>query len=104
MKNIRQRKRSRQDTPKKKSTRELPRILATRTAQPAFLIKDILSLDKKEQIGTRRIVPGRYRRQKSESQMSEKKHWALPPIPILRSCDRDLADPDVFIDISEVGL
>jgi hypothetical protein len=87
MKNIRQKRRSRQNTPKKKPARELPRSSAARVAQPAFLIKDILALDKQEQIGTRRLVPGEPRRQKAEAERSEKSLWVLPPLPILKSCD-----------------
>ena len=83
MKNIRQKRRSRQNTPKKKPTKELPRSSTARVAQPAFLIKDILALNKQEQIGTRRLVPGEPRRQIE----SEKSPWELPPLPILKSCD-----------------
>ena len=61
--------------------------MTTHVAQPPFLIKDVLALDKKEQIGTRRLVPGELRRQKAEVEKSEKRRWALPPLPILQSCD-----------------
>jgi hypothetical protein len=87
MKNIRQKRRSRQNTPKKKPTKELPRSSTARVAQPAFLIKDILALNKQEQIGTRRLVPGEPRRQRAEAEKSEKSLWVLPPLPILKSCD-----------------
>jgi hypothetical protein len=83
MKNIRQKRRSRQNTPKKKTARDLPRPSAARVAQPVFLIKDILALDKQEQIGTRRLVPSEPRPQKAEAEKSEKSLWVLPPIPIL---------------------
>jgi len=65
----------------------LPRRSAARVAQPAFLIKDILALDKQEQIGTRRVVPSEHKRQKAEAEKSEKSLWALPPLPILKPCD-----------------
>jgi hypothetical protein len=87
MKNIRQKRRSRQNTPKKKPARELSRPSAARVAQPAFLIKDILALEKQEQIGTHRLAPGEPRRQKAEAEKSEKSLWVLPPLPILKSCD-----------------
>jgi hypothetical protein len=87
MKNIRQKRRSRQNTTKKKPTKELPRSSTARVAQPAFLIKNIRALNKQEQIGTRRLVPGEPRRQKAAADKSEKSPLELPPLPTFKSCD-----------------
>lgn len=85
MKNIRQKRRPQQDTPKKKTARELGPS-PSRVAQPAFLIKDILSREKQEQVGARRHVPREFKRQKVDAQRSEKPSWVLPPLPVLKVC------------------
>jgi hypothetical protein len=84
MKNIRQKRRPRQNTPKKKAIAESGPS-PSRVAQPTFLIKDILAQEKQEQVGARRHIPRELRRQKVDAQKSEKPSWVLSPLPVLKT-------------------
>jgi hypothetical protein len=104
MKNIRQKRRSSQNTPKKKK-KTVRSSSTARLAQPTFLIKDILSRDKQDQIGARRLVPSERKRQRAGTQKGEKNCWALPPLPILKSSDKILMDSEMVSDkVSELVL
>jgi len=98
MKNIRQKRRSPQTTPKKKSRNDITCRPAARV--PPTFIKDIVSRNKQDKLGTRRCSPYNFRKQKPEVEMSQsagparqknatsrtkKSPYALPPIPILKS-------------------
>ncbi|KAH6670166.1 hypothetical protein B0J14DRAFT_113917 [Halenospora varia] len=95
MKNIRQRRRSLQTTPKKKIGKDMVRRPAARVPAPTF-IKDIVSRNKQDKVGTGRCSPQISRNQKPEVERSEsagparkknstRRAYILPPIPILKS-------------------
>ena len=115
MKNIRQRRRSPQTTPKKKIGKDMTRRPAARVPPPTF-IKDIVSKNKKDKVGASRCSPYIPRKQKPEVEMSEgtgparqknamrrvkKSHFTLPPIPIFKSSEET---PMIAETVSKIAL